>query len=189
MTTATDDFNRSDGGIGGNYTSAIGAGLTVASNQCTGTSSAERASLRTNETFTADQTVTFTLISTASSAVGVLLRATGADGTLNCYKITCGFVAGYDIERVDAGSTTSLKSGSVGTDWASGNSIEVSIAGTTITLKRGGSTIDTATDSTYSSAGAPGLYIYNTGVIDDVTFQDSGGGGGGSANAIYYIKA
>ena len=54
-TSASDDFNRADGGLGANWTAISDGGMAIASQQVTGTAGALTGDIRTAETYPSDQ--------------------------------------------------------------------------------------------------------------------------------------
>jgi hypothetical protein len=178
VTVVTDDFNRANGGLGANYTNFLGGGLTIASNRVVGTTSEERANLRTAESFTADQYAKITLtIDDFSGAkfIGVVLRGSGSEGTRNCYLVDVGQVnQDWHISKYVAGSHTSLATGAfVEGTLQIGDVFEGRVEGDEVSLWLNGVMVDSANDSAHAT-GSPGLYTFTIGEFDNAEFGDIG---------------
>ena len=88
--TASDDFNRADGGLGPNWTAISDGGMAIASQQVTGTSGGTAGDMWAADTFTSDQFSSVEVTSTQLSGgqwVGpaVRLQNNGLDGYLGIY--------------------------------------------------------------------------------------------------------
>jgi hypothetical protein len=177
MATVLDDFNRSNGALGANYTASHGAGLAIASNAVVGTGGESRGSMRTAEAFDADQSVQVTLTTnTASKALSLFVRGSGADGTFDGYYASVYFGSSWNIVRSDNGSeVATIASGNVGVDFAIGDVIKLDITGSTLTLTRNGTTLGSGNDSTITS-GKPGFETYGALGFDNAVFTGAPGG-------------
>lgn len=173
MTVVTDDFNRANGGLGANYTNAIGAGFQIVGNQAVGASNEERASLRTAEAFAADQYVEFTIAVETNSFIGGLLRSSGADATRNGYAADVGFNDLIYISRYTNGVGENIVDGINVGAWEPADRFRAQIVDWTIYLYRNGTLVSSATDDLQlHPTGAPGLYGYSDGAIDNAEFGD-----------------
>jgi hypothetical protein len=151
---ATDDFNRANGALGANWTTASGySAPTVASNQCAGGFGS--GAWWNADAFNAsgDQYAQCT----AQSAAGEMILIVRASGT-RFYSLywAIGGSGSLVIVRSDAnGNTTFLNNmGNVGT--ANGDTMRLEASGSTFTAKDNGVTKGTASDSTYTG-GVPGV--------------------------------
>lgn len=184
---AFDDFNRANGGLGGNWTTVTGrTAPQIVSQQVqdggVGATSAE--AIRTTETFPDNQYAYCTIVdlNDADCAVGVYLRGITASRTAYLVQILgpIGASATYAVFRINAGSVTTLISSTTFTVAAS-DVIYMSIVGYVLTVKLNGSQINTYDDSADGSkiaSGQPGLHVsVGTGILADAILDDWGGGG------------
>ena len=89
-TSASDNFNRADGGLGANWTAISDGGMAIASQQVTGTAGALTGDIWTANTFTSDQysqvQVTSTQLSGAQwVGAAVRLQNSGLNGYVGIY--------------------------------------------------------------------------------------------------------
>lgn len=170
---AFDDFNRSNGGIGSNYTNAIGSGALIVSNEASGYINEERGSLRTAESYAADQYVEFTIGDfSAAGWVGAMLRTTGANSTRNGYMLDAGQNQTYYLSKYVNGVGTNFIEGT-GIAWAEGDTFRAEVEGTVLRLYRNGNLVDSYDDTANTfTSGSPGLYFYSARTLDDATFGD-----------------
>lgn len=177
---ATDDLNRADGGVGGNYTQFESySGLVILSNEVAGTNEGSRASLRTAESYGADQYAEWTTPNDMTSAfTWGIVRGSGSGGSRSNYQGTVGTNGtAYYITRVLSGTSVDLASNtSSGPAVSPGDRFRVEVVGTTIRLLRNDVEVLSATDANLSS-GAPGIGQYGANTrADDFEFGDIGGG-------------
>ena len=185
-----DAADRANGAIGAGYTACgVDGGLDIFGNEIKGTSGQARASLRTAETYQANQYVKFKLGAlTTSCAVSGIVRGVGAGATLDCYYGSIFFGSSWSIARSDDGTTVTLASGTFAGE-AIGDVIEVRAVDGTISLYRNSVLLGSAADSTYAS-GSPGLDTYSDAEIDDAEFGNVGGNSGAfAAGALTGIGA
>lgn len=164
---ATDNFNRTDGGLGSNWTAAYGA-LAILSNQVRPNNVGDEAGLYWNaDTFAADQYSQATYaVAGANDAIGVAVRMSGSGATANYYMAYCDGATLY-LGKVINGVWSQI--GATDSGWAAGDLIRLEVEGTTLRVKRGSTTRLTATDSSISSgsAGLAGYNAFSAGRIDN----------------------
>jgi hypothetical protein len=175
MTDVTDNFNRANGSLGGNWTAETGfTGLTIASNAVTQVAASWAVSTwnAATNTFQNDQHVQCTATTVIS---GIVLRwQTGLQNGYLCFANTDGHPYLY---RVDSGTFNLLQNtGTV----AAGNTLSCSVVGQTFTVAVNGSTQFSFTDTLHYGSGAPGVAAYNNGVVDDFVAGPIVGGGAGT---------
>lgn len=158
----TDDFERGDGGLGGNWTAISGSSaLVIESGKVRAGAATDLEIVRyTGSSFVNDQTASITL--------------SGADNYfLVCARLQSGTFSGYCAEggvggsiffiRVcTAGSCSDLESLTLGSAVQVGDIVKVQVTGTTVSAYINGSQVGSNhTDSTYSS-GNPGFGFYDS---------------------------
>lgn len=180
MTTASDNFNRANGGLGSNWTTGIGT-LAISSNAVVGTS------VTTSISFWATATNTFgndqesqVVVGNISTNIRYSAVAVRASGT-RCYEAYTDGASGAGhtaIARIDAGVETEILA--VATTFTAGDVLKLGIVGTTLQMYKNGTAVGgTVTDATYAS-GQPGIGTYDVATIDDWSASD----GAGSALAL-----
>lgn len=190
MTTRTDDFNRTDGALGSNWTTYVGSGCTIVSNavRANGTG-ASHGSYWSADSFGADQfcevTLTSDLIQSLSqNYLSLAVRASGSGGTRNLYQFTV-TNDHYYVSKVVNGTGTDIVD-AAGT-FASGDVIRIEVTGTsTTTIKAFKNGTQVGSDVTDSSSphtsGAPGFEIYNSSAFYS-TWDDWDGGDLGASQS------
>jgi hypothetical protein len=176
MTTLfSDDFNRANGSLGGNW----GSGGAIASNQCAISSSG--GALLTTTSAHADITdgrVTVK-ITGASNDGGPCIRAPSAGGGDNCYYLDC-YVGGCDLYRRVSAADTSIAASIISLAVGDTAGLEASGTGATVTLKvyKNGTLAGTYSDSSASrlvAAARTGIFNWNGGsTYDDFLVEDLG---------------
>ena len=162
--TFTDNFDRSNGGLGSNWTAVPGYGgtLQITGNQVQPAAEIFAGSIYTAATVAPAQFSEVQLVSGLSGGVINLDVRAGQYGNLSTADMYRGQALGLDgiwrILRVDNGVETVLESGALTA--SNGDTFYFEANGSTLTLKRNGTVLGSATDSTYGS-GAVGLSIYN----------------------------
>jgi hypothetical protein len=188
MTTASDNFNRADGALGANWSTAGVNSWVIASNRAVPNTAAAFNMMRyTGASFANDQECQIIPqpIGGFFPAACVRMGATG-----NCYAAMVDSASnGWRLARIDLGSNDDL---ATGTETFNGttDTIKVRAVGTTISLWRNGVQLASVTDATYAS-GAPGLWSYESnGTVDDWSATDSLGGGSSIAaiSAGYHLR-
>lgn len=161
MATASDDFNRADGAIGGNWTQVSGT-WTVATNAANQTSAGgvyNTALYTATPPATNDYSVTAQVRNDGSSfGVGVIAR--GASGAVSGYAVIGFGGDSFYLIRLDSGSDTILATMSAmatGTTYT----VEVEVSGTTVRGRIDGGAWSSVTDANYASGGW-GLACYGS---------------------------
>jgi len=163
-TIATDNFNRSDDpSLGANWTEMrSGATFDLVTNSARpGNLGFDCHAFWNADSFPDDQyaqaaiTVTGT---TSQTGPGVVVRASGLDGTRNFYAVHVDHAASNNVEiskRV-AGTFTHLAYFT--TTWVDGDVVKLSAVGTTIAVYQNGSLLGSTTDASVSSGSAGVTY-------------------------------
>lgn len=202
MTTITDSFTRSNGGLGANYTRGQGTASTLAISSnavAVAANSSDAYELYTGESFGNDQEAWITIgASLASNAryAQVCARASGQDGTFTAYVVLTDGTAGADhseIGQIIAGSYSRLKA--IATTFSTSNKLGIRVTGSNPVLIEflkdtgGGPTvIDSYSDAAgtrISSGGTIGPGGYNSGgslALDDFTGGDYSSASAGDAS-------
>lgn len=156
MTVYSDDFNRSDGGLGASWLNFSGGGfsgtLAISSNQVTTSAGNVSGGAAYSASVGSDQVSQITYVSgISSSAMNLAVRmGSYTSGTANgYYGQVNGFGNTWKISRVDAGTETDLTA-STALTITNADVFRLEVAGTTITLKQNGITLGSVVDSTYS---------------------------------------
>jgi hypothetical protein len=162
----TDQFNRANGGVGGNYTTLTASpagGLTIVSNRVRGTTLAHNEAKYNVRTMPAKQYAQITLTTFGGTGVSVNLglRLGAFTGAWNGYYARALVGGGYEIIKRTAGVAATLGSGAAA--WANGDIMRFEVEGTTLRVYRNGTLAGSVTDSTYSAAGYASLAIQHTG--------------------------
>lgn len=183
-TLATDTFDRSNGGLGSNWTGSYSSrpDLNIVSNAVRGSStSGDNLMTYTAIATPADQWAQVDVAITGSAiyAGGVTLR-TAASPLASYYmcRLQANGWAGTMIEKLVNGSYTLLAS-SAAASWVTGDKLKCTARGSTLTLIRIRSGVETvmltATDSTHAS-GKTGIITYTTTlanlIVDNFTTGD-----------------
>lgn len=201
MTTITDPFTRSNGGLGANYTRGQGTAstLSVSSNACAvAANSSDAYELYTAASFGDDQEAGITIgssVAVNARYAQVCARGSGQDSTFKAYVTLTDGTSGADhteIGQITAGSYSRLKA--VSTTFSTGNKIGIRVTGSNPVLiellKDTGSgyvVIDSYSDSAgsrISSGGTIGPGGYNSGgtlTLDDFAGGDVDTGDAGDA--------
>jgi len=180
--SVSDEFNRADGGLGGNWTfvaSGTSAACQIVSNRIRTQASADVCfEVWTANTFANDQWAQIGIVDfTApdSVQVGLILRA-AEPPTDTWYRIAARHNAADStkIFRYNAGVTTTVSTENAVT-WISGDVLYAQMLGTEIIVKRNGGAILTTTDANLA-AGRIGLMMVE-GAVAGNTLADSFSGG------------
>ena len=182
-TSASDDFNRADGGLGPNWTAVSDGGMAIASQQVTGTAGGTTGDIRTAETYASDQysmvQVTSTQL-TGGQWVGpaVRLQTGGQSGYLGIYFWNSGSPV-LRLYKRTAGSWAQLGSSYSSGPLAAGTQLEVTAVGSTISFLVNGVQRISVTDTSFTG-GAPGIMAYGSGTADNWS-------GGTATTAVYSV--
>ena len=179
-TSATDDFNRADGGLGPNWTAVSDGAMAISSQAVTGAVNVTTGEIRTAETYASDQYSQVEVTSTQLTGgvwIGpaVRLQGGGQDGYVGIYFWNFGSPELMLFER-NAGNWTQL--GAYGTaPLAAGTQLRLVAAGSTISFLENGVPRISVTDSTFTG-GAPGIMAHGNAEADNW----AGGSGAGPAS-------
>jgi hypothetical protein len=180
--TASDDFNRADGGLGAGWTDVSDGGLAIASQEVAGTAAAGvSGDIRSAESYTSDQYSQVELTATQPSGggwIGPMVRAQsgGQSAYVGIYFWNFGSPVLMLFKRADGGWTqlgATYNSGQL----PAGTSLTVMVTGSTISFQQNGVTRITATDTSLTG-GAPGIMSYGTGQADNWSGGTATTGGG-----------
>ena len=186
--TASDDFNRADGGLGSSWAAVSDGGMSISSQRVIGVAGATRGDIRTGEAYGSDQFSQVEVTSTQLSGgqwVGpaVRLQNGGQDGYAGIYFWNFGSPQLMLFVR-KGGSWQQL--GATGTGpLAAGTQLRITAAGSTISLSVNGVQELSATDAAVTG-GAPGIMAHENSAADNWTgggAASSGTGGSGGATS------
>ena len=93
--SASDDFNRADGGLGANWTAIADGSMSISSQAVIGSVGAQTGDIRTGEAYPSDQYSTVTVTSTQLTGgqwigAGVRLQSSGRSGYAGIYYFNFG---------------------------------------------------------------------------------------------------
>jgi hypothetical protein len=171
--TATDDFNRADGGLGPGWAAISDGGLSIASQQVAGIQGVTAGDIRVAENFGSNQ---YSQIEVTSSQlapgqwIGPTVRSQnrGLDTYVGMY-LNNQYAGGYQLELFlrKSGHWTQLGSTySLGGPLPFGTRLTVSAVGSTLSLQQNGVERIAVTDPSLTG-GAPGLMAYGAAIADN----------------------
>ena len=162
-TSAADDFNRADGGLGPNWTAISDGAMAISSQAVIGTVNADTGEIRTAESYASDQysqeEVTSTQL-TGGQWIGsaVRLQGGGQDAYLGIYYWNFGSPQ-LRLYLRNAGNFTELGNAYSTGPLAAGTQLEVTAVGSTISFLENGVSRISVTDGTFTG-GAPGIMAH-----------------------------
>jgi len=174
MASFSDDFNRTNGAVGANWTTITGLNtLNVVSNACAGSTTTCGGYVATaTATFAADQEAECVIDPFGTfDRGGPAVRFNGNDG----YFVRAWTATVLHLCRMSAGEITQL-----GADitWSAPATVRLRVEGTTLTVYEDDVELRTATDSTHAT-GQPGLFYdwgdSNATRLDNFYATDLGG--------------
>lgn len=168
---ASDNFNRSNGGLGANWTDANGtAGILIETNVVKADAGVDALAYWNADSFSGDQKASMTVTTVGDSFLGPAVRVTASNG----YGFYGGQFGRY-LFKVVAGVTSTLSSD--GTSVSVSDVLELQVVGTQLTAKVNGADLFTPTDSALSSGsgGASSFGSANALRQDDWTADNIGG--------------
>lgn len=180
MSSYSDNFNRSDGGLGSNWVVLRGS-FAIVSNQVKGSGVAPAIThvATSAATFSADQTANLTLQSKSTfDFIGPAVRINPS--TKECYFVrTDGRNNSSNrVYRFDGTSSSVCSGSTINLSGSDGDVFTLSAVGTTISVYRNGSLVESFTDSAYTT-GQPGIAYwadYSSATRgDDFSAEDIGG--------------
>lgn len=181
MANYSDDFNRSNGSIGSDYTAMTGLSAPVVNtNQVATGSSASFAARVTAVSWGANQRSNIRMKACATSCgimAGVRFQSTAMNGYALQFSGAIGASQAWRLKRITANVETLLASGTAST--AANDIISVSAVGTVITGYLNGAILAQVVDTTYPTGGAPGMYLFGSSAVgtlaaDDFSATDEG---------------
>jgi hypothetical protein len=169
-TSASDNFNRADGGLGSNWTPISDGGMAIASQQVTGTAAVLTGDTWAASTFGNDQYSEIQVTSTQLSGgqwVGpaVRVQSSGQNGYVGIYNWNSGSPELMVFKRSAAGWTQLGNSYSVA-PLAAGTKLRLTVLGNSISFMVNGVQRIGVTDSSFSS-GAPGIMAFDSATADN----------------------
>ncbi|HET9970203.1 MAG TPA: hypothetical protein VFQ68_18365, partial [Streptosporangiaceae bacterium] len=185
-TSASDDFNRANGGLGANWTAISDGAMAISSQQAIGTAGATTGATRTAETYPSDQYSQIQVTSTALSggqwiAAAVRMQSSGQNAYAGLYYWNFGSPELMLFER-SGGAWTQLggvyNSGAL----AAGTQLKLVAAGSTISFLQNGVQRLSVTDTSFTG-GAPGVMAFGNSTADNW----SGGSGTGGTTSTYSV--
>jgi hypothetical protein len=170
-TSASDDFNRADGGLGANWTAIADGAMAIASQQVTGTAGVLTGDIRTAESYASDQYSTVQVTSTQLTGgqwIGPAVRAQngGLNGYVGIYYWNNGSPVLQLFKRTGTNSWTQLGGTYSSGPLAAGTQLEVAAVGSTISFWQNGVKRISVTDSTFTG-GAPGMMAFGNATADN----------------------
>ncbi|HYK26804.1 MAG TPA: alpha/beta hydrolase-fold protein [Streptosporangiaceae bacterium] len=196
-TSASDGFNRADGGLGSNWSDLSFGGLSISSQAVTG-SVGLTGDAWAGGVFGADQFSQVELTSTQLTGgqwIGASVRIGGAGAS--AYTGLYFWNGGNPLLmlfRRTGGSWAELGNAVVTAPLPAGTTLEVTAVGSTISMLKNGATVISASDSQVTG-GAPGVMAFDTATADNWSGGDinasgsgtGGGTGGGSGSGTYSV--
>ena len=168
-TSASDDFNRADGGLGANWTAVSDGGMAIASQQVTGTVGKTTGDLWAANTFTSDQFSQVQVTSTPLSGgqwvgAAVRMQGSGQTGYVGLYNWNSGSPV-LEIFKRSGGGWAQLSGAYSSGPLAAGTQLQLTAVGSTISFWQNGVKRLSVTDSSITG-GAPGMMAYGNGTAD-----------------------
>ena len=168
-TSASDDFNRADGGLGPNWTGISDGGMAISSQAVTGTAGAVTGDVWTADTFASDQYSRVEVTSTqpVGGWIGPAVRVQngGQDGYLGIYYWNSGSPL-LRLYKRSGGNWFQLGNGYSTAPLAAGTQLELLASGSRISFLEDGVQRVSVTDSSFTG-GAPGIMAYSSAVADN----------------------
>jgi hypothetical protein len=177
--TASDDFNRANGALGGNWTAMADGAMSISSQVVVGGNSGQSGGTRTAETYTSNQysqvQVTATQL-TGGQWIGSAVRSqnSGQNLYLGIYYWNSGSPQ-LRLYKRTSGSFTQLGSSYPTSGLASGATLRLTATGTTISFLLNGTPVITVTDTSVTG-GAPAIMAFGTAQADNWAGGNIAGG-------------
>jgi hypothetical protein len=176
-TSASDDFNRANGGLGANWSATADGGLTIASQQVIGTAGAITGDIRTAENYPGNQSSTITVASpqlSGSQWIGpaVRMQNNGQSGYLGIYFWNNGSPQVQLFKRT-SGNFAQLGSAYSTGPLAAGTKLQLVAVGDTISFLVNGVQRVGVQDASFTS-GAPGIMAYGAATADNWSGSQAG---------------
>ena len=170
-TTASDDFNRADGGLGPNWTDISDGGLAISSQLVTGTAGQVTGDMWSAQAFGSDQYSQDEVTSTQLTGgqwigPGVRLQNGGQDGYAGFYYWNFGSPELMLFKR-SGGGWAEIGGGAYPVSpLAAGTMIELTAVGSKISLLLNGTAVISVTDTSFTG-GSPGIVAYGNPTADN----------------------
>src|ERR1700733_4530717 len=180
--TASDNFNRADGGLGANWTDMTVGGLAISNDAVVGTQAAGNSGdIYTGTTFGSDQSSQIQVTSTPIGGgqwIGPAVRAQNGGQSLYV-GIYWGNNGNPELElfKLVNGGWTQLGSSFASGTLAAGTELTLSVTGSTLSFAENGVVEITATDTSLTG-GAPAIMAYGTSTAGDWVGDSATTGGG-----------
>ena len=162
-TTVSDNFNRADGGLGGNWTTVAGTSAPkIVSNVLrAGTAGALNSAYWSASTFGADQFAQASLPGSSGTQYGpgIAVRLSSTKGYFLWYGNSPGTVSLWRMDGASSPSWTQLAQSAPLTMSPSSDVWMIQAVGSTISGYHNGNLVVQATDTHYTS-GSPGVWLY-----------------------------
>jgi len=162
--SAYDNFNRSNGAIGSNYTVTNG-GINVASNVIQGTATGNNVAFWNANSFFTDQfaEATVTSLNGTTDFIGPSVRVSPGSNWYSCFENSTTVFIQKEVSGAFNNITNAASTG------AAGDILRLEVQGNALTCYKNGAVILTATDSSLSS-GSPGVQLAgNVATLDNWT--------------------
>ena len=189
--TASDNFNRANGGLGSSWTAMSDGAMAISSQVVVGGNSGQSGDTRTAEAYTSDQysqiQVTTTQL-TGGQWIGPAVRSqnSGQSLYLGIYFWNSGSPELRLYSRT-SGNWTQLGSSYPTSGLAAGTTLGLTATGSTISFLLNGSPVITVTDNSVTG-GAPGIMAFGTAQADNWAGGNIAGGAsytiGGTASGV-----
>jgi putative esterase len=174
-TSATDNFNRSDGSLGSNWTDGSEGGLQVSSQQVIGTSGSTSEDYRTAETYSGNQYSQIEVGSvTGSQFIGptVRMQNNGQDCYVGLYDFNNGSPY-LQIFKRNGGSFSALTGQLSVAALTSGTTLKLMVVGDTLSFLINGVEKQAVYDNSLTG-GAPGIMAFQTPTADNWSGGNAG---------------
>jgi len=166
---ATDDFNRTAGALGANWTGSVGSDLAIGAggqaNMCIGTASAGDNSMYWSADAPAAGQYAQAVVSLVGGWMGPFVRGSSTDWVMGDAAYGDA-TKNYKIEWYNSGSYTTIGS-AYNTTPANGDTIYMEASSSTFTLKLNGTQRCTGSNGSAPSTGYGGIYIYGLTGMDN----------------------
>jgi hypothetical protein len=184
-TTASDDFNRSDGALGANWTAISDGAMSISGQQVIGTVGQNTGDIRTAETYPGDQYSQIQVTSTSLSggqwiAAAVRMQNGGQDAYAGLYYWNFGSPELMLFER-EGGGWNQLGAYNSGV-LSAGTLLRITVTGSTVSFQQNGVQRLSVTNADITG-GAPGIMAYGNSTADNW----SGGSGAGGTTVSYSV--
>jgi len=174
---ASDDFNRADGGVGASWTAISDGGMSIASQQVTGTAGVLTGGIWAAGSFTSDQYSAVQVTSTQLTGgqwIGAAVRVQngGLNGYVGLYYWNNGSPV-LELFKRSGGNWAQLGGAYSSGPLAGGTRLEVAAVGNTISFMENGVQRIGVSDGSFTG-GAPGMMAYGNATADNWSGGNAG---------------